>query len=393
MKIRVLTSLYPSAVRPHEGIFAERRWSGMRQRGHDVAIAHPLPLAPLAFLGPWIGRPQWLEIARMPRAELRQGINISRPRYAHVPGRPLANARSFARAGIKELRADGDPDVVVLDYAWPAAASVPDLCAAKIPVLISGRGSDVLQVAQSRELADELGAALRRAGHWCAVSKDLVDAMDRLASQPGRGVLVPNGVDCEWFQPLDAKEARARLKLQPMGVMVLVVGHLIPRKDPLLALEAFARGTEADARIAFVGSGPLERELRSRAQELGLGERALLVGEQPPANLRDWYAACDVLLLTSSREGRPNVVLEALACGRPVVATDAGGTAELLGGLQGSLVTLRSAQSVAAALRAMLAHPPAPEQCRALVHGLSWEHSLDTLEHCLEQVVAKQVPR
>jgi len=388
VRIGVLTSLYPSSVLPHEGIFAERRWSRMVQRGHEVRVAHPLPHAPLAFLGALFGKPHWRAIARTPDSEAREGIAIRRPRYAHVPGRALANARAFARAGVATLRAQGDPDVVVLDYAWPAAASVPDLCAAGIPVLVNGRGSDVLQVAETSDLADELGAALRRGGHWCAVSLDLVRAMDRLAGAPGRGVLIPNGVDFEEFQPRDKLEARARLKLDAAGPWVLVVGHLIPRKDPLLALESFAKTSPSTARLAFVGSGPLERALQSRARDLNLGSRVQFFGAQAPESLRWWYAAADVLLLTSSREGRPNVVIEALASGRPVVATAAGGTGELLEGFEGALVTSRDGEAIARALSAMLANPPAPARCRAQVAELSWDNSLSALERCLERVRA-----
>ena len=321
MNIGVLTSLFPSTVRPHEGIFAERRWSGMRRRGHEVKIVQPLPRAPLAFLGALVGRPQWREIARMPSSEVREGLAIRRPRYLHLPGRALTNARAFAQAGVATLRADGDPEVVVLDYAWPAAASVSQWCAAGIPVLIQGRGSDVLQIAQTPELAQVLGSALRQAGHWCAVSMDLVQAMDRLAELPGRGVLVANGVDFDEFRPRERSLARERLKLTVTGSWVLVAGHLIERKDPLLALEVFARAALRDAQLAFVGSGPLESALAHRARALGIGNRVHFFGQQPPDDLPWWYAACDVLLLTSSREGRPNVVIEALACGRAVLAT------------------------------------------------------------------------
>jgi glycosyltransferase involved in cell wall biosynthesis len=288
------------------------------------------------------------------------------------------------------LREEGDPDVVVLDYAWPSAAAAAELCAAGLPVLVNGRGSDVLEVAEHAELAAELGAALRLAGHWCAVSSDLVHAMDGLAGIPGRGVLVPNGVDFEAFRPSERTAARARLSLPPASAWVLVVGHLIARKDPLLALEAFARGADLDARIAFVGAGPLERELQDRAREWNLTQRVHLVGRQPSEALPEWYAACDVLLLASSREGRPNVVIEALASGRPVVATRAGGTAELLEGLDGTLVDSRAVEALADALTAMLRSPHSAERCRAQVAGLSWEKSLSTLEALLERARAQK---
>jgi teichuronic acid biosynthesis glycosyltransferase TuaC len=389
VKIAVLTSLYPSRTRPHEGVFAERRWTGMLRRGHAVSVTQPLPRAPFAFLGPLLGRPHWLEIARMDAAEVRQGIAIERPRYRHLPGRSLRNARAFARVGALVLRRGDPPDVVVLDYAWPAALAVPLLHGAGIPTVVSGRGSDVLEVAEHEALARELAACLRLAGRWCGVSRDLVAAMDRLAGQPGRGVLVPNGVDLEAFRPSDRSAARRALGRADGGALVLVVGHLIPRKDPLLALAAFAHGAPSDAALVFVGTGPLRGDLERRAAELGLAQRVAVVGAAEPGALRDWYAACDALLLASSREGRPNVVIEALACGRPVVATAAGGTPELLVGLDGALVRSRTPAALGDALGAVLAHPPPPERCRAQVEALTWDASLDALEALLESARAE----
>ena len=383
MDIAVLTSLYPSAVRPHEGVFAERRWTLMRERGHAVRIVQPLPLAPPAFL-PRLPT-AWREVAHMARRELRGGLEIARPRYLHLPGRDVANARAFAACGIAALLARGVPEVVVADYAWPAAMAAEGLAERGVPCVVSGRGSDVLQVAAEPGLAPLLAGALRAAGHWCAVSRDLVRAMNELAGGPPHGVLVQNGVDLDLFAPRERAKARAHLGLQERGQLVLVVGHLIPRKDPLLALEAFARWRAASGgagRLAFVGRGPLRAELEAAAARL-CPEAVELVGEVDPPTLARWYAACDVLLLTSTREGRPNVVLEALACGRPVLATAAGGTSELLEGLDGMLAAERDPAALARGLERLLAHPPRPELLRARVAGLTWSASAEALERCL----------
>jgi glycosyltransferase involved in cell wall biosynthesis len=373
MRIGVLTSLYPGPTRPYEGIFAERRWTLMQARGHRIAVVHPLPLTPPAIAGP---RARWRAIAGLPEREERGGIPIRRPRYLHLPRLALGNARRFARAGLGEL---GEPELVVCDYAWPAAYAARELAHRRIPCVISGRGSDVLQVREQPRLAQELAGCLRAAGHWCAVSADLVRAMDALGGKPGQGVLVPNGVDCELFQPRERGPARRALGLPEERPLVLVVGHLIPRKDPMLALAAFERGAPSEALLVFLGRGELEEELARRA-----GARVRLVGERPPEELATWYAAADLLLLTSRREGRPNVVLEALASGRPVLATDAGGTAEILAGEPRMLAATRDPGELGRRLAELLVTPPAPERCRALVSALSWERALDALERCLE---------
>lgn len=388
MRLAVLTSLYPSPPLPVEGVFAERRWLGMRARGHEVRVVQPLPRVPGAAARLLRGR--WRALAGCPESELRAGIPVARPRYLHVPRLALPNARRFARAGLDELLSAGAPDAVVCDYAWPAAMAAPELARRGVPCLVSGRGSDVLQVAGEANLGAHLARCLRAAGHWCAVSEHLLAAMDELGG--GRGTLVPNGVDPELFRPRDRAAARRELGLPADGALVLVAGHLIPRKDPRLALAAFAlvAAERAGARLAFVGDGPLARELERDVLARGLAARVTFAGVLPPERLALWYAACDALLLTSRREGRPNVVLEALASGRPAVATAAGGTGELLRGLPEPLRAepSREPERLAARLRAALDDPPAPEELARAVRPLSWEAGLAALEGALERAVA-----
>lgn len=383
MRIGVLTTLLPLSTRPREGLFALRRWQHMRARGHALCVVHPLPWAP-----PLVGPRAWRELASVGARETLEGLEVEHPRYVHLPGRHLANARRAAARGVARLLDGPRPDVAIADYAWPMGLAAEALARARVPFVIHGRGSDVLQVAGEARLDAPLAAALRRAGHWAAVSRDLVARLDELGGVPGRGRLVPNGVDTTTFRLQDRRACRTRLELPGDGPLVLVVGHLIERKDPLLALETFARLDSQDARLAFVGRGPLEGALRARAAALGLDGRVELVGEQEPAALADWYGACDALLLTSRREGRPNVVLEAFACGRPVLATEAGGTAELLEGLPGSLARERDPAHLAGLLAKLLTstHQDALAlRMRAAAFG--WDASCAALEACLAEAV------
>ncbi len=375
MRISVLTSLYPIPALPFEGIFAARRWEAMAQRGHDIRVLAPTPWAPLP-IGPY------RDIAGAPRHETRSGIPVHRPRYLHIPKRALPNAKRFAKLALKHL--DPKTDVVVCDYAWPASMIAPALQQTGVACVINGRGSDVLQVMGEADLKSHLASNLKAAGNWCAVSQDLVDAMDGLAGAEGHGLLVPNGVDSEHFAPGDRVEARQRLGLASGCPLVLVVGHLIQRKDPLLGLNAFAQGAPADARLCFVGRGPLADALKAETDRLGLQDRIQLAGERPPEELLHWYRAADLVMLTSTREGRPNVVLEALSCGTPVLATRAGGTGELLPDAR-FLSESRDPIQLGSMLADLLNNPPASAELRAIAEPLSWESSIQTLEACLER--------
>jgi glycosyltransferase involved in cell wall biosynthesis len=304
------------------------------------------------------------------------------------------NTRRFASAGVAQIRSV-EPDIVVADYAWPAAAAVPGLSHLGIPSVVSGRGSDLVIAGKHPGLRRILMRALQKSGGWCAVAQHLVDLMDRLSATQRSGRLVANGVDLEQFRIRDRLAARSSLGIDPNGSLVLVVGHLIPRKDPLLALRAFARAQPnlASGRISFVGAGPLEGDLRRMAADLDVGSSLLMPGEQPPSRLSDWYAAADCLVLSSRWEGRPNVVLEALASGRPVLATATDGARELLSGHPGMLTDGRDPQQLADGMVAMVNRPPEPSHLRASVSGMTWEASCERLEGLLEIVVEESAAR
>ena len=124
-------------------------------------------------------------------------------------------------------------------------------------MLVNGRGSDVLQVRGVAGLREELGRGLAAADGYTAVSQDLLEAMVELGGEKAVAALTPNGVDAAHFSPGDPAEARARLGQPLDGPLVLSVGHLIERKDPVLALRAFAAGAPEGARMVYVGRGPL----------------------------------------------------------------------------------------------------------------------------------------
>ena len=411
MRIAVVTSLFPVPARPREGVFAERRWTGMVARGHEVCLFHPIPWAPPAPLDLLLGS----ERAGLARAPARQdcgGIDVRRPRYLHLPGQAASNAKRFARSTVSAINAvsalntssainassaldaseaehSNKPfDVIVCDYAWPAAMITQELAGQATPIVIHGRGSDVLLVREDPKLAKLLADSLRIARHWCAVSSDLVEAMDSLAKCPKHGMLTPNGVDPELFQ-LGSKAA-ARAEVMPTikaddGRLILVVGHLIERKRPLLALRTFAAVAAANDRLVFIGRGPLAKAIEDEARAAGLSDQVQRVGELAPQQLAKWYQAADLLLLTSLAEGRPNVVLEAMASGLPVVATDAGGTRELLQGSPSLLVEDSSVASLASATTTLLSSPPAPQACRDAAAAFTWPAALEALETALQQ--------
>jgi teichuronic acid biosynthesis glycosyltransferase TuaC len=180
-----------------------------------------------------------------------------------------------------------------------------------------------------------------------------------------------NGVDLALFAPQDRAAARQELGLDAAGPVVLSVGWLAPPKG----LDLVIRATAAlpDMILIIVGEGPEKAALQRLARDLHLGERVRFLGTMPQQQLPTVYNAADALVLASAREGFPNVVLEALACGTPVVATAVGGMPEIVRvPAAGRLVQERTPEAIAAALRDLLADPPARAAVRAHAERFGW---------------------
>jgi glycosyltransferase involved in cell wall biosynthesis len=198
-------------------------------------------------------------------------------------------------------------------------------------------------------------AAAERAQALIAVSEALAVRMERLGMPADRLNVLRNGVDAKQFAPYERTAARHRLGLETQWPLVLGVGNLVLEKGFDLLVRAVALLPET--RLLIVGEGPKAKELHKLAAALGPG-RVAFRANMPQAELRFAYAAADLLALPSLREGWPNVVLESLSCGTPVVATPLPGLSRVPG------VTLAddiSAEALAARIAALLdARPVLP---------------------------------
>ena len=214
-----------------------------------------------------------------------------------------------------------------------------------------------------------------------AVSEDIAAKLREIGVDEEKIRIVYNGVD-ERFQPRDRLEMRRALQLPDDRFFLLFVGLLAPVKGLLVLLEALHSMQSERPFLALVGEGPVEEEMRERLARDGAEEQVLFAGAQPSSEIPKWLNAADALVLASFSEGRPNVVLEAQACGVPVVATRVGGTTELICDAEtGLLVESGNAAGLADALRKLTADEALRrrlgEAGRRSIHekGLTWEAS------------------
>jgi glycosyltransferase involved in cell wall biosynthesis len=204
-----------------------------------------------------------------------------------------------------------------------------------------------------------------------------------------------NGVDGETFTLRDRAEARRRVGIDHEGPVIVYVGNVKVAKGARDLVEAMAplarRHGRADALLCVVGSGEADAEVAARVRDLGLGSTVRLCGRQLHTEIPYWMSACDVFCLPSHMEGCPNVVLEALASGKAVVATRVGGIPELVAdGKNGVLVPPRDPEALAAGLAAALGRPWDPDAQRASVEYLSHDAVAAAYRAVLEQVIAER---
>lgn len=170
---------------------------------------------------------------------------------------------------------------------------------------------------------------------------------------------IPNGIPVADYQaPQSARpQVRATLGLSPEAIVFLAVGRLNPQKNHALLLEAFSQVVAAvpQARLLIAGEGELHSALREQIARLGLGSRAMLLGVRQ--DVPRLLSAADVSVMSSTWEGNPLAVMEAMAAGRPVVSTAVGCVPELISPATGCLVPAGATDALAGALIA-LAHDP-----------------------------------
>lgn len=372
LRILTFTSLYPNREQPRHGVFIETRLRQLVASGQvEAKVVAPVPWFPLR--SPRFGR--YGAFSRVAQREVRHGIDVCHPRFLTVPGvGAVVSPVSMAAGAVSALRGlarEGfDFDAIDAHFFFPdgVAAMLLGKWLAK-PVVITARGSDITYWPRSALPLQMIRWASRAAGCCAAVSKALADEMVRLGlgRQPPR--VLRNGVDLELFHPGGRTEARAELGFE--GRVVLSVGNLIELKGHHLAIEALA--AIPGASLVIIGSGPEESSLRALAARLGLASRVRFVGVVPQGELRRYYAAADLLVLASSREGWPNVLLEAMACGTPVLATGVWGMPEIVAAPEaGLLVSERTVPALRAGLEALLSALPDRAATRRYAEGFDW---------------------
>lgn len=373
MKLLTFSTLFPNAEKPNHGIFVETRLRYLLASGRAQSrVVAPVPWFPSRH--PRFGR--YAGYAKVPAVETRTGIQVQHPRYILAPKVGMTIAPYLLAQSVKStvrgiIDSGYDFDLIDAHYFYPdgvAAVMLGRLF--KKPVVITARGTDINLIPRYSLPRKQILWAARHAHGMITVCNALKEEMVGLGIDAGRITPLRNGVDLQRFQPVDRAAVRASLGMN--AFTLLSVGLLEPRKAHDLIISALPK--LPDTQLLIAGSGPERGRLEALARRLNVTQRVKFLGALPQAELRSYYGAADAMVLASSREGWANVLLESMACGTPVVASNVWGTPEVVAAPEaGVLMTERTPHGVAEAVNRLRANYPSHEATRRYAEMFSWD--------------------
>jgi glycosyltransferase involved in cell wall biosynthesis len=384
MRVLIMTKIFPNRVEPLSSPFNRRQFAALGKLC-DVEVLATIPWFPgSSAFRRWshAGR-----LSKVPRRDTIDGLSVRHPRTMLLPkiGHSVAGPLYAASLAMSALEHRGRVDIVLGSWAYPdgfAAVVLADLLG--VPAVVKLHGSDMNVVADLRGPRSRLAWALPRAARVIAVSRPLAEKARALGVSPERIDIVRNGIDRSTFRPRDRAEARRTLGLEPGAPIVLYVGHVTEQKGAFDLVRAHAAGGPRvrESRLVLVGDGSGLEACRALARDLGV--TAAFVGARHHDEIATWLAACDLLALPSWNEGMPNVVLEALASGRPVVATRVGGIPDVVDSeVLGVLVSPRDPLALGRALEHVLEQPHDPDRISTELDVQDWDGSARAIHRSL----------
>ncbi len=330
MRVLVFTTVFPNPAQPLRGLFVHERIR------HLARHAEVRVVAPVAW---HLRKRSQVRAARSEEAGLAPRSSllippVEHPTFFYIPRflkflDGLLLFLSVLRC-VRRLRREFNFDLIDAHFGYPdgfAAVLLGHWFGRPVTVTLRGSETEHAQHSLKRRM---LAWVLKKAQRVITVSHPLAKLTQNLGVPAESVQVIANGVDAEQFAPRERAECRRALGLPEAGRLLVSVGHLSARKGfhhvlnvlPALLAEC------PDLKFAVVGgmeaNNGYEAALRRQVANLGLSDRVIFAGPRPPAEVALWLNAADWFVLASAREGCPNVVWEAMACGRPVVATCVG---------------------------------------------------------------------
>jgi hypothetical protein len=398
LKVLVFAFMYPNIVKPNLGIFIHNQVKSLIQQGSEVVVVSPIPWVP----GLLCWRKRWDGYRNIPKEEYYFDIPVFHPRYFRTPGGkwvyPWEGFSMYlgCKNLISSLHKKFKFDII------HAHRIIPDgYCATllgkklNIPVVCSARGGDTyLAPFQNHLCYLSFKKVISSCSKIITVSNSLRDiVLNNGVKYPVE--VVHNGCDVDSFHYIDKAVARKKLNLLLDRKIFLFVGHIISSKGVLELVKAFhqIKKNDPSSFLIMIGFGDCKDKIEAEIKSRNLYDSVLLPGYVPHEKLPLWINASDIFVLPSYQEGLPNVVLEAMACRKPVIATRVGGIPEIVSdGVTGILVEPRIVDQLAQAMETLLLNEDLCSKlglaAEKLIHEhFTWEKSAKNLIKVYENLL------
>lgn len=395
MRILTYSSILPNVFQPTQGIFTFQRLGALSRRPNNyVDFIAPIPYAPS-----WLPKGSRPPYNRIPTQETMENLRIFHPRYVLIPKISMPWHGRLMYLGthktVEQLHRENPYDLLDAQYIYPDGyAGVLIAKKLGIPVVLSALGTDVNVFPKFKRIAPKIRWALNEADGVLAVSNSLKATTASAGAPPNRIRVIGNGVDTTRFHPLDRAEARGALRIEGPGPFVISVGTLDPNKGHQLLIAAVSElsGRYPGMKAYIAGEGPYQSALTAQIREKKIADRVMLIGKRPHAELNSWFNAANVSCLLSEREGWPNVLLESLAAGTPVIATRAGGIAEVISSPALGTLVERNVPAITAALDAALKREWDRPALVAYAAHRTWDKVAEEIEDYFRTILNSRPP-
>jgi glycosyltransferase involved in cell wall biosynthesis len=374
-RLLVVTSFFPNSADPLRTLFVRNLVDAMRA-DWNLEVVAPVPFVPPLA--------RYVAQRRVGQVEMVGEISVEHPRYLVVPRLGWLSGLTYGlaiRSRLRRFKREAPDGLIHVHCAYPDAVGVAWAARlAGLPFVVTAHGSDINVYAQRRGWRGQIRWALARANAVVAVSQALYTRIESLLGDRAKQIAwIPcAGYNPSVFYERSAGAIRTSLGIAEAARVVLFVGQLVGIKDTGSLVRAWtvlhqSGRLDVRDRLVFIGEGPCRERDQEQARAAHLESSVLWLGGQKQGDVARWMAACDVLCLCSRNEGTPNVVIEALACGRPVVATAVGGVPEVVtAAVNGLLVPPGETDKLAEALAQALDRTWDSRRIAASVGESSW---------------------
>jgi glycosyltransferase involved in cell wall biosynthesis len=349
LRIAVVTRYFPSSAEPWQGRSAYQTLRLIARKA-DVRVFYPNARYP-SLLRPRSRNYEKLEASYSP-----PDVKANYYDFPSLPvvSRPL-NGWMAARTLLPHVRSFA-PDLIFSCFLYPDGyAALKIGKALSVPVVAMSIGSDINRIGDPIS-AIQTRVVLHEADFLVTVCGDLCNKAIAKGASPQKARAILNGCDLSVFRVMDRLEARQKLGIDPDIEAVVYIGRMDVKKGLRELVEAAVslRSARPKLHVYLVGEGADRPIIQNALDANNAGDYVHLMRSCAFDDVAVWMAAADLVTLPSYMEGCPNVVLEALACGRPVVATDVGGIPEIMSDSCGRLVPPGDALALAEAIRSVL---------------------------------------